>query len=55
MTTRTVLRALTADLDKLAKGGILLPEQSRTIAVVPSGSVGKVEVIIEQQIDLEKS
>lgn len=55
MTTRTVLRALTADLDRLAKGGILLPDQSRAISVVPSGSVGKIEIIIEQQIELEKS
>ena len=51
MTLRLVLRTLSVNLDAL-KDGILLPDKSRTISVIPSGSVGKLDIVIEQEMDV---
>lgn len=54
MTTRTVLRSFTVKPADLAKNGVLLGLRSRTIAVMPGGELGTLDVIVEQDFEHEE-
>ncbi len=56
MTTvrRAIVRIITVTPEALSKG-LLLGEASRTVTVMPSGFLGKLDVVVEQTVDIEQT